>query len=72
MKTRKQRKRITPPAVRLEILHLLKTGVLTPTTASERYNISRQTIYSMIRTSGVDYCRYKTHLGNKFAIKKSK
>ena len=72
MKTRKQRKSITAPAIRVEILNLIKTGVLTPTTASERYNISRETIYSMIRASGIEYCRYPTHLGNKFAHKKSK
>jgi len=72
MKTRKQRKSITAPAIRVEILSLIKTGVLTPTTASERYNISRQTIYSMIRSSGIEYYRYKRHLGNKFAYKESK
>ena len=70
MSTKKIKKNITPPYIKAEIIKGIADGILTPTTASERYGISRETIYKMLRNSGTNYVRYHTHVGNKFALNK--
>jgi hypothetical protein len=66
----KVKKNITAPYIKAEIIKLISEGVLTPTTASQRYNIGRQTIYEMLRSTNTNFIRYQTHIGNKFALSK--